>query len=61
MNGKLTTLLRQARVLRDKLREEGRHHEAEVLQSLIRSRESSQGLNSTLHRELNELRDRVQS
>lgn len=57
MNGKLTALLHRARGLRDKLREEGRHHEAEVLQSLIRSRESANGLNSQLHRELTELRE----
>lgn len=61
MNGKLATILRQARELRDKLREEGRHHEAEVLQTLIRSRESAHGLNQTLHRDNARLREELPS
>jgi hypothetical protein len=56
MSMELDYKLREARVLRDKLRAEGRNRDAEVLQSLIRGRESSAGLNRQLHRENAELR-----
>lgn len=49
--------LAEGRKLRDKLRAEGRHHDAEVLQSVIRSAEASSGLNTVLTNDLRQLRE----
>lgn len=54
--GNVDRLLREARGVRDRLKEKGLNYEAGIVQQLIRSRESSRELNSVLHRENAELR-----
>jgi hypothetical protein len=45
-----------ARALRDRLKEEGRYRDAEIIQAVVRSSEVSTALNSSLSRELRALR-----
>lgn len=51
--------IEQARGLRDRLRDEGRHQDAEIVQRVVRSLDASRSTNSMLWRDNMELRDRL--
>lgn len=59
MTDNTTRVRRDARALRDRLRAEGRHQDAEVIQRLVRSSETSTNTNATLWRDNQALRDRL--
>lgn len=59
MSAKAKKARREARDLRDRLKAEGRHRDAQIIQTLVLSAESSGRLNEEQHRENMELRDRI--
>lgn len=52
-------VLRNARALRDRLTNEKRHRDAQIVQDLCRAAESSETLNKVLHRDLAALKERT--